>query len=162
MEQCLVVGAEEFNWLQADAARHFDSNAIFAPGAAAVCLSREAGAPAVEIRTITSPQPYTAGQSLGAAAKRMRSELPAGSGEELLCDGLGGAPRPCLAEREAWRDWPGVRCSPKQVFGEGLMAAAGWQVVAAAAGISSRRYRAAVVSLVGCNQQAIGARLVAC
>ena len=91
----------------------------------------------------------------------MRGQLPPGAPGELLCDGLGGSPRADAAELAAWRDWIGSRLSPKRILGEGLMAAAAWQCVAACDAVADRRFAAANVSLVGSNQQAIGARFVA-
>jgi hypothetical protein len=64
------------------------------------------------------------------------------------------------AERQAWADWQGDRLSVKRLFGEGLTAAAAWQCVAAVNAIQQGR-TAANVSIVGTNQQAIGARFVA-
>ena len=65
-------------------------------------------------------------------------------------------PRLDSAEVEAWKDWSGARISPKTILGEGLMAAAAWQCVSAIDAIREKRYDAANVSVVGCNQQAIG------
>lgn len=156
---CLVVGAEEFNWLQVDAARHFDRRAVFGPGAGAVCLALERHwSLGVELEAITDAHTYTASKTQAEAAEAMRAQMPPMGPNELLCDGLGGAPRTASAERAAWSDWTGPRVSPKTVLGEGFMAAAGWQCVAAACAVAGRDYRAANVSLVGCNQQAIGAR----
>jgi hypothetical protein len=67
-----------------------------------------------------------------------------------------------VAEAAAWRDWTGPRVSPKRVLGEGLMAAAAWQCVVACDAVASGRVSAANVSLVGSNQQAIGARFTGC
>ena len=83
-----------------------------------------------------------------------REQLP----DELLCDGIGNSPRTDAAELAAWRDWTGPRISPKRILGEGLMAAAAWQCVSACDAVAGGRFAAANVSLVGSNQQAIGAR----
>ena len=88
----------------------------------------------------------------------MRAQLPAQSPAEILYDGLNDSPRADAAEIEAWAGWSGPRRSPKRVLGEGLMAAAGWQCVAACEAIASRQFNAANVSLVGANQQAVGVR----
>ena len=88
----------------------------------------------------------------------MRAELGKNSADEFLCDGLGDSPRTDHAERAAWNDWKSARISPKRILGEGMMAAAAWQCVAACDAVSEKRYAAANVSLVGSNQQAIGAR----
>jgi 3-oxoacyl-(acyl-carrier-protein) synthase len=92
------------------------------------------------------------------AALRMRADLPAGNSRELLCDSRTGIPELDRAETKAWNSWPGQRVSPKVVLGEGLAAASAWQVVAAIGALREQHCDAALVSVVGCNQQAIGAR----
>jgi hypothetical protein len=46
----------------------------------------------------------------------------------------------------------------KRIFGEGMMAAAAWQCVAACDAVAERKFSSASISLVGPTQQAIGAR----
>ncbi|MGO9199382.1 MAG: hypothetical protein ACLQM8_02435 [Limisphaerales bacterium] len=158
---CLVIGAEETNWVRADALWHFEHDAIIACGAGALCLSPEPGLSAgVELSAITEAQTYTRGQSRAQAARAMRAQLGGSSAGELLCDGLGDSRRADAAERAAWRDWSGPRLSPKRILGEGHMAAAAWQCVAACDAVAAGRFPAARVSLVGCNQHALGARFV--
>ena len=94
------------------------------------------------------------------AARKVRSELPAASPKLLLVDGLQNLPRFDAAEKTAWRGWSGGRISPKTVLGEGLMAAAAWQCVLAIDSLKEGEYIGANVSVVGCNQQAIGAHFV--
>ena len=91
----------------------------------------------------------------------MRAEMPIGKPEHLLCDGTQGLRNPDAAELEAWRDWPGARLPPKMILGEGLAAASAWQCVAAIDALRQRQHPAATVSVVGCNQQAIGAHFCA-
>jgi hypothetical protein len=110
---------------------------------------RGLGAPA-------SCRQITAGQNKESAGRM--PALP--ENVELLCDGTGNSPRADAAELDAWRDWTGPRLSPKRVLGEGLMAAAAWQCVAACDVVADDRFVAANVSLVGSNQQAMGARFV--
>jgi hypothetical protein len=161
VEACLVIGAEETNWVRADALWHFEHGAIIACGAGALCLSLEPGLSAgVELSAITEAQTYTRRQSPTQAARAMRAQLGGSSAAELLCDGLGDNPRADAAERAAWRDWSGPRLSPKRILGEGHMAAAAWQCVAACDAVAAGRFPAATVSLVGCNQHALGARFV--
>jgi hypothetical protein len=156
---CLVIGAEETNWVRANALWHFEHDAIVACGAGALCLSPEPGRSAgVELSAITEAQSYTRRQSPAQAARAMRAQLGASSAGELLCDGLRDNPRGDAAERAAWRDWSGPRLSPKRILGEGHIAAAAWQCVAACDMVAERLFPAATVSLVGCNQQALGAR----
>jgi hypothetical protein len=161
VEACVVIGAEETNWLHADALWHFDHYAIVGVGAGAVCLSLDpAKSLGVELSAITDAHTYTNRTNRFRAARLMREQLSAGSPAELLCDGVNGSHRSDAAELGAWRDWTGQRISPKCVLGEGLMAAGAWQCLAACQGILSGEFSAATVSLVGSNQQAIGARFV--
>lgn len=159
VDDCLVVGAEETNWLVADAIRHFDRRVRPAGGGGAVLLSRSPERSlGVELAQITDPQTHSTRQSRHQAARRMRACLPAGAGDELLCDSQPELPRGAAAEAAAWHDWPGARLSPKVILGEGLMAASAWQCVAAVDALQSGRFRAAIVSVVGASDQALGAR----
>jgi 3-oxoacyl-(acyl-carrier-protein) synthase len=161
VEGCLVVGAEETNWLLADVLWHFDHRAVLAGGAGAVYLTRSPQrSSGVELSLITDAQSYSTRQSQARAAQGMRHALPEGAEGELLCDSTQGRLRADAAERAAWCDWTGDRLSPKAVLGEGLMAAGAWQCVAACDTLAQKRFHAANVSIVGVNQQAIGARFV--
>lgn len=158
---CVIIGAEESDWILADALRHLDRPAVLAGGAGALCLCSDLAMSAgAELAAITDAHTHTARMSRGQAARAMRRQLGQGSATELLCDGMGDSPRADAAERAAWRDWPGARLSPKRILGEGLVAGAAWQCVAACQAVASGRFPAANVSLVGPNQQAIGARFV--
>ena len=186
VDACLVIGAEETNWILADALWHLERSAVLTAGAGALCLSRDPKLSAgVELAAITDPQTYSAHHGRTQAARAMRGQLdkpeapasrrPIAPGQnekiagrmpalpenlELLCDGLGNGPRANAPELAAWRDWTGPRISPKRIMGEGLMAAAAWQCVAACDAVAGGGFAAANVSLVGSNQQAIGARFV--
>ena len=162
VDACLVIGAEETNWIIADALWHLDRRAIVAAGAGALCLCRDSKLSAgVELAAITDAHTFSARLDRTQAAQAMRAQLGKSSPGELLCDGIGDSPRTDDAERAAWSDWPGQRVSPKKILGEGLMAAAAWQCVAACDAVAEKRFAAASVSLVGSNQQAIGARFAA-
>lgn len=159
VDACLVFGADETNWILADAFMHLDRQAIVTAGAGALCLCQdEKFSIGVELAAITDAHVFSARQNRGQAAKAMRAQLGKISSGELLCDGLGVSGRADAAERAGWSDWPGPRISPKKVFGEGMMAAAAWQCVAACDALAEKKFAGAVVSLVGANQQAIGAR----
>jgi hypothetical protein len=159
VDASLVIGAEEINWLLADALWHFDHRAVVSGGAGALCLSlNPEWPPGVELELITDAHPYTALANRKLAAKRMRAQMPPQNQGEILFDGRNDSPRADAAEAGAWADWSGPRLSPKQVLGEGLMAVAAWQCVAACDWIASAGIMAANVSLVGANQQAIGVR----
>jgi 3-oxoacyl-(acyl-carrier-protein) synthase len=169
VDACLVVGAEEFNWLQAQAVWHFDHHAILGAGAGALCLTPSPFPnpnlnlnpnlpPPVELSLITDPATYSESAGMTVAAREVRSQIPAATATDLLVDGLGGTCQPGKAETAAWRDWPGARLSPKRILGEGLMAASAWQCVLAVDAIRSGRHPAATASVIGFNQQALAAR----
>jgi 3-oxoacyl-(acyl-carrier-protein) synthase len=159
VDACLVIGAEEINWLLADALWHFDHRAVLSGGAGALCLSlNPEWPPGVELELITDAHPCTALADRRLAARKMRAQMPPESQAEILCDGRSNRPRADAAETGAWADWSGPRLSPKLVLGEGLMAAAAWQCVAACDMVSSGKFMAANVSLAGANQQAVGVR----
>jgi hypothetical protein len=159
---CVVAGGEEFNWLHAEAVWLFDHKAVLSAGAGAVCFTSNSGfSLGARLERITDAHTYAGNQSPRAAAEAMRVQLPPGHNAELLCDGVGTTKERTAAEVAAWRSWPGSRLSPKQILGEGLMASAAWQCVLAADAVAHKGTPAANVSLVGCNQQAIGGRFVA-
>jgi 3-oxoacyl-(acyl-carrier-protein) synthase len=165
---CLVIGAEESHWLLADALHHYHHSVVISSGAGALCLATdEARSLGVELRAITDAHTFLhAGSSLAgeyfatraAAARAMRFQLPVGAVDELLCDGAMDPPCADSAELLAWEKWPGQKLGVKRLLGEGLAAATAWQCVAACDALAQGRVPAAMVSLVGLNQQAIGAR----
>ena len=159
VDACLVLGAEEINWLLTDALWHFDHRAVISGGAGAICLSlNPEWSLGVALELITDAHSYTALTNRREAARRMRSQMPAQDRAAVLCDGLNESRRADAAESSAWADWSGPRISPKMVLGEGLMAASAWQCIASCDLISQGKFAAANVSLVGANQQAIGVR----
>jgi hypothetical protein len=87
----------------------------------------------------------------------MRAQL-AGAPDELLCLGTQGWPRMDAAELAAWRDWPGARMAPRERLGDAFTASAAWQCIVACAALQRGEFRAANVSLVGTNAQAVGVR----
>ena len=161
-DRVLVVGAEEIDWATADSFRMFSRRLVLAEGSGAVLLSRGGEAPALaRLEAVTDSHLFLQRRGRSAAAAAVRGQLPASTETgTLLCDGLQNVPRFDAGEAMAWRDWIGPRLSPKTVLGEGLMAAAAWQCVAAVDALAEGRAAAANVSVVGCNQQAIGARFV--
>jgi len=162
VDGCLVVGAEESDWLTTEAYRLFDRSVIASEGAGAIYLRLEpTHDTTAQLRAVTGSHLFTKNQSRATAAQRARAELGPGSADHLLCDGTLGIPRLDSAEDIAWSDWPGPRLSPKRVLGEGLMAGAAWQCVAAIDALHEGRHPSAIVSIVGSNQQAIAAEFSA-
>ena len=118
VEACLVIGAEETNWLRADALWHLDHRAIISGGAGAVCLSLNlAWSAGVELEVITNAHTFTTLKDRRRSAQAMRAELPASSPDQLLCEGTAESPRTDAPELSAWKDWNGPRIRPKYILG---------------------------------------------
>jgi 3-oxoacyl-(acyl-carrier-protein) synthase len=159
VDSCLVAGAEEIDWLTADAYRRFSRGIVCGEGAGAVYLSCQFPADkfGTELIAITEPRLYLKGMSRVQAIREMRAELPSAGADAVLCDSVAGWPARDRAEMEAWSDWNRARLSPRRVLGEGLMAAAAWQCVAALDRLRQGRHPTALISMTGSHQQAIGA-----
>ncbi len=161
VDGCLVVGAEELDWVVAHAVRLFERHSIQGAGAGALYLRPEAGGGAApQLGCVTDPFSFQTAHARPAAARAMRTALRPDSPRALLCLGTQGLARPDRDELAAWADWNGDRVAPKRVLGEAFTAAAAWQCVAACLALADGEYDAANVSVVGPNAQAIGARFV--
>jgi len=159
VDECVVVAAEEGDWLTSDAFRYFNRNVILAEGAAAIALRRGAIAKReVMLKAVTGSHTYVNGVRPAEATARMRAELLTTGEADLLCDGATGDLHLDAPESAAWKEWPHARISPKRLLGEGLAASAGWQSVLAIDSLFQTEHESAYVSVAGCNQQAIGAR----
>ncbi len=166
VEGCIIIGVEELDWVVAEAARLFNAKTILSAGAGAVYLKR--GQPRVgdvqqsivALDAISDPFLFTSQQSRTAAARRMRQQFPGASDTEALCWGQQDVADVDEPECAAWSDWTRPRLAPKRLLGEAFVASAAWQCVAACAALQAGRYSAVNVSIVGANEQAIGARFV--
>lgn len=161
VDGCLVIGSEEIDWLTSDAYRLFQPNIVLGDGAGAIYLQRGGNDSAlVRLNVVTDSHLFLKTQSRHCAAEKMRAELPAVTGKRVICDSTQDLPRLDAAENAAWQNVSAQRVSPKRIFGEGLMAAAAWQCVAAVDLLQRGECDAVDVSVVGCNQQAIGTQFV--
>jgi hypothetical protein len=155
VEECLVVGTEEIDWLTADALRLFDRRKFLSEGAGAVLLAKKGN---VKLEAVTDELLcHTAGKT--AALNGMRNQLGASTSSALLVDSTSHEKGISKEEHLLWRDWSAARLSPKKILGEGLMASAAWQVVAAADSLTHGRATEAIISIAGFHQHAVGARL---
>ena len=159
VDACLVVGAEEIDWIVADAARRFSRHSVLSEGAGALYL-RLSDQPQIVLSALTDAHSFLQARGRTPAAEAMYAELPRGEAGHLLCDGLQGIPVLDRTEARVVGRWPGLRLSPKRVLGEGLAAGSAWQCVAAVDALQQGHTQAAGVTVVGCNQQAIGAMFV--
>jgi 3-oxoacyl-(acyl-carrier-protein) synthase len=158
VDGCLVVGAEESDWLIADALRQFDRSAIQGAGAGALYLRAEPSSLGVELDMITDAFSFSSIRARKAAAQSVRAQLGDEGTRGLLCLATLGRPAQDAAELEAWRDWVGARIAPKQCLGEAFTAAAAWQCVTACDALRSGKQETAVVSATGVLGQAMGVR----
>ena len=158
---CLVVGADEMDWVVADAVHLFERQSVQGAGAGALYLRKESSAkPALELACITDAFLFSTAGARSVAAQRMRAQLPECNPRELLCLGTQGIARADADELAAWTDWTGARLAPKQLLGEAFTASAAWQCIAACDALGRGDFNAVNVSIVGVNEQAIGARFV--
>lgn len=157
VDACVVIGGEEADWLTSDAFHLFSHRIILGDGAGAVYLKKEPHGAFAELRCVTDSHVFVRDQSRAKAALRVRSQLPGNQPDHLLVDGRQNLLRLDSPEIAAWENWTAERISPKAILGEGMMAAAAWQCVAAVDALRQKKYLGANVSVVGCNQQAIGA-----
>jgi hypothetical protein len=163
VDACLVIGAEEMDWLTAGAIHLFERATVFGDGAGALYLRCEPGKnPAARLDAVTQSHLFSNNKGRAEAIRQVRAEVNGSTGRALLCDGLQGLPVADRHEQAAWRDWMGTRLSVKKVLGEALMASTAWQCVAAVDALAEKAYDVADVSIAGTNQQAIAARFVGC
>jgi hypothetical protein len=156
VDGCLLVGAEEFDWLSAEGAVLLDRQLIVAEGAAAFYVE-PSESPHVHL---VGPYLFTQRLDRAAAARRVSDDLTsllADCPSAILFDSLTGSRKSDAAEIAAWSGWSGSRQSAKIILGDGLGAGAGWQCVAAAASLQRGSAIKAAVSAVGGNEQAVGA-----
>lgn len=129
--RCLVVAAEEVDWISADAVRHFRKGTPLAEGAGALLLTRErTSASFAAMECVTDAVAFDARAGVRGRAEalaRVRAALPAGVTAAL------GAP-----------------C-------EGFAAAVAWQVLMALDAARRAGAPRAVVAVPGAYQEAIGA-----
>ncbi len=162
---CLVIGAEEIDWLISEAVQLFTPDAILAEGAGALYLERDDKSQSNEARitTITDPLLYTHDMDRNLAATKMSAQLkldPEVEKHSLLLDGLQSIYALDKAEKAAWKNWQGQRLSIRKTLGDALGASAAWQCVTAVSQLKNnkRQYQSALVSAVGLNQQSIAAK----
>jgi hypothetical protein len=134
---CVVVGAEELDWVVADAVRLFERDAIYAGGAGAICLKRGVRSTdrrrdaLAELATVTDSFLFANGQSRETAATKMFKQLSAPAGE-------------------------GTSARVPRILGQAFNASAAWQCVVACDSLRAGKNPAAHVGIIGANQQAIG------
>lgn len=138
-DACVVIGAEETDWIVADAMKLFRRDAIHGAGAGAIFLKNNSGGAFAELSAVTDSFPFTQTQTRADAARKMRDQLQEYAPDEVICGG-----------------------ETRAILGEAFVASAAWQCVIACETIRQKNFDAVNVGVVGTNQQAIGARFLAC
>lgn len=160
VDYCLVVGAEELDWILLEGYRDWRFGALLAEGAGAVLLTRGKGI--AEIAHIHDGVSFaTRAEAVGATAQVWR-ELQANGASDCV---IGSANGSWTDRVEAAALPPDTAVySPKLALGEALGASALWQVITAALALQKRELpsrgtqalQTARVISAGVNQQASG------
>ncbi len=155
-DACLVIGAEEADWVTGEAARWLHRGLPLAEGAGAVLLERtDRGVPITTLvqRTLTTPSARIP------LAHELRQALAAPGNNALLVDDRTGHRRTDAPTQAAWSTYAGPHWSPLSWLGHGLGAATAWQTVLAVEALVQQRAQTAVVVAQGGNHQAGGVAL---
>lgn len=172
VDACLVIAAEELDWISDEALLLFAPHGVAAEGAAAVLLEKGPSSTpppaAITLQAVTEAFTYGQGRSRSQAAAAVRSTLePLASPATVLCDGSNPSPQPAecphtsgdTTEQELWQDWSAPRYGVKPVVGEGFAITSAWQTVLACELLQRGLASQALISAVGLTQQAMGAAL---
>ena len=157
IDACLVVGAEEADWLTAEALDLMVPGRPLAEGAGAILLENSAGA--LRVQNLVAQATAVDQASRVAAAQRVRAALGALPDSALLIDDLCGHPRTDVATSQAWQNWSGPRLAPAPHLGLGLGAGAAWQCALAYHALLSGSHSDAVTVSTGNNQHAAALHL---
>jgi len=152
VDQCLVIAAEEADWLSTEAVGYYDKRLIVTEGAGALLLSQDGAGPRIE--QVTGPIAYHSNRERRDALAKLAHSISPPPGGVLINSALG-LPRMDDAEHAAWSSWTGEVISPPQVLGEGIGCASALQLVLAAA-LAREEQRPSVVSMPGTNTGAYG------
>ena len=153
VDGCLVICAEETDWLTLEALRLYSRGLIGTEGAAAIYV--EANPSPIAIAQLSGSFGYTDAAERRAAIRQAYDCLEKAG---LLIDGLTGVPRFDKDEAIATTDWPAARHSPAQILGEGMGLRHGFQTIAAIEAIQNGHETASILASGG-NQQAFSATL---
>ncbi len=161
VDQCLVIAAEEHNWLSSEAAAYYHRDLIASEGAAALLLAKEGNGPT--LHEIDGPFPFINPRERAAALRRLVTTLDSHSrrhgidhDKAILIDGRCGIPSLDKLESEAWEAHSFARrWSPKRILGESMGASVGLHLALAAAAAETL-VQPALVSAPGYNAATYG------
>jgi len=155
VDGCLIVCAEEVDWLSLEALSLYGRNLIGTEGAAAIYV--EAVPSAIAIQNLHGPFCYTDAHERRTAI-REAWQAAEKSPSAILIDGITGSPHIDRDESMATATFHGPRLSPAKCLGEGMGVRCGFQTIAAITAIENGHDSATILASGG-NQHAFSATL---
>jgi 3-oxoacyl-[acyl-carrier-protein] synthase II len=157
VEQCLVIGAEEADWLSTEGVTYYDKRLVVSEGAGALLLAQSGDGP--RLQNLSGPFAYHSNLERQKEVERMADALGK-THADLLIDSALGLARFDRQEQAAWSQrWQGEVQSPRRLLGEGMGSSSALQLVLAAA-LAQSHQRQAIVSMPGYNTAAYGCVVV--
>jgi len=153
VEECLLIAAEECDWLSAEALTYYHPKLIATEGAGALLLSSKPQGP--KVSKVVGPLCYTSWSERAGLLPQLAAETTAvATPDAFLIDDRTGITRIDQAEAAAWAGTPWkTTLSPKTILGEAMGASTALQLVLAT--LETRETgRQAVVSMPGTNTAA--------
>ncbi len=155
IDQCLVIAAEEHNWLSSEAVGYYHCDLIASEGAAAFVLAPTGRGP--RLSSLTGPFPFIGPSERSTALQELVASLSTSPPNAVLIDGRCGIPSLDQLEFDTWAGRsPDQVWSPKKLLGESMGASMGLQL-ALAVEVARSLARPALVSSPGYNAAAYGA-----
>jgi 3-oxoacyl-[acyl-carrier-protein] synthase II len=153
VEECLIIAAEECDWLSTEGLTYYHPQLIASEGAGALLLSAQGEGP--RISDVIGPLAYLSWQERNALMPQLAAQTQAKlHGSATLINDRIGIAKLDRAEESAWagRSWNAV-LSPKLVLGESMGASAVLQLVLGTLAARQTR-RPVVISMPGANTAA--------
>ncbi|MFK7911155.1 MAG: beta-ketoacyl synthase N-terminal-like domain-containing protein [Akkermansiaceae bacterium] len=155
VDGCLVISAEELDWLSSEALGYYARGMVATEGSAAVYLEQSTSD--IQLETLDGPHDFTSGAERKSALAQLW-EIEKSPEHDLLVDGLLGVEKIDRQEQTTLSDWTGSRMSPLTKLGHGMGVNSGLQTIAALESLTADHSSALVFSAGG-NQHAFAARL---
>lgn len=156
VQHCVVVGAEEADWVLCEAYREWRlMRTPMAEGAAALVLSRD-GAPT--LRAIHDGEPFLSQRGAARAMEKVCADLAQTGPVDFIVSSANGAFIDAAESRAIVKYFPNTPViRPKSSLGEAPGAGALMQTIVAALAVKNGRAKSALASVCGFNHQASGA-----
>ncbi|BDS07769.1 hypothetical protein NT6N_28090 [Oceaniferula spumae] len=154
VDGCLILCAEEIDWLSCEGLSYYSRDLKATEGAAALYVENKPSD--IQLESLLGPFDYTSRDEKREAIKSAWA-IEKDADTDLLVDGMTGISKLDRDENEATSGWSGRRISPLATLGSGMGANCGFQTVVALEALKNG-HDAAVVFATGGNQHAYAAR----